>query len=83
MNRNHVNYIIDVGMGLAFIASAVTGIIKFPGLLQRIGIAPRLNFYYINIIHDWSGLVLAVLVLVHLILHWKWIKEMTVKIFQR
>jgi hypothetical protein len=35
------------------------------------------------IIHDWSGIILEVLTFLHLVLHWKWIKETTKKIFKR
>lgn len=33
-------------------------------------------------IHNWCGLLLIALILVHIILHWKWILEMTKNIFK-
>ena len=34
-------------------------------------------------IHDWSGLAMAILVLVHLILNWGWIIETTKEYFKK
>ena len=34
-------------------------------------------------IHDWVGVALIALVLVHVILHWKWIARMTKSLFRR
>jgi predicted ferric reductase len=36
-----------------------------------------------TIVHDWSGIVICLLVLVHLILHWKWIVHMTMLSFKK
>ena len=37
----------------------------------------------ISIVHDYAGLIMGSLVLVHLILHWKWIVVMTKNLFKR
>ncbi|MBT3577557.1 DUF4405 domain-containing protein [archaeon] len=78
MNRAKLNYFIDLGLFIAFILVAITGIIKFPLFGLR-----EFYFQYIHKIHDWSGLVLSGLVLIHLILHWKWIKSMTKSFFKK
>lgn len=78
VSRNTINYFVDVGMAVSFILSAITGIIKFPGFLQFLGINQRLlPTYEISLVHDWSSLALLFLVLVHLLLHREWIVTMT------
>ena len=82
MKRNTVNYIIDVGMALIFILAALSGILKFQGIprfLVRFDI--YLPTHAITVIHKWSGLLLAVSALAHLILHWKWLVCTTKSIF--
>jgi len=37
----------------------------------------------LSTIHDWSGIVMVLLVLVHLILHWDWIVCETKNIFSK
>ena len=69
MNKLKLNYFVDIGMAIAFVIVAVTGILKLPAL----GGGTR-DFM---LLHDWSGVVLAVFVLLHLILHWNWIVCMT------
>lgn len=80
MKKGTVIYMVDIGLVVTFLISFITGIIKFPGLLQRLNISPELfPTYEITVIHDWSSVVMGVLVLIHLGLHWKWIVTMTEK----
>ncbi len=82
MNRSILNYIIDVGLAITFLISAVTGIIKFPELTKYFrAVYLTIPARTLNFLHDWSGIVMTALVLVHIILHWKWIVAMTKKIF--
>ena len=75
MNRPKLNYIVDIGMAISFVIVAVTGILKLPAL------GGRTRDYML--LHDWAGVVLAVFVLLHLILHWNWIICMTKGIFKK
>lgn len=78
MKRTFLNYIIDIGLIVSFMMSFTTAIIKFPGFLPKIGVNPAsVPIYQISVIHDWSGIAMGVLVMVHLVLHWKWIVAMT------
>jgi hypothetical protein len=79
MNKAKLNYFVDLGLFMAFLLISITGIIKFPGW----GLYGSLGFKGISKIHDWSGIALVVLVLVHLILHWPWIKSMTKCFFKK
>jgi len=82
MLKAHLKYIVDVGLAVSFILCFVTGVIKFPGFLRAIG-ATRvvLPMRDLTLIHDWSGVLLGLLVLVHLVLNYRWIITMTRQIF--
>jgi hypothetical protein len=75
MNKARLNYWIDIALAISFFACFLTGIVKWPGIFS-IGISSR-----ISKLHDVSGLIMGLLVLVHLILHWSWIVFMTKGIF--
>ena len=83
MNRTKLNYIVNMGLGLSFFICFVTGLIKWPGLIKLIGTSAyrTLQFRNISMIHDWSGLIMGLLVLVHLTLHWRWIVAVTKNMF--
>ena len=82
--RTVVNYFVDIGMLIAFVLVVITGIFKWPSLLPALGIpysaVPLAAFTYI---HDWAGLILSILAIIHVVLHWKWIVAMTKKMFSR
>ncbi|MFH1751424.1 MAG: DUF4405 domain-containing protein [archaeon] len=78
MNKNKLNYFIDVLLGLSFLVVLITGILKFRGFLGLFGIDWQiLKPYNISLIHDWSGVIMGLMVFMHLALHWKWIVCMT------
>ena len=84
IKRNTVLYIIDLFLLILICISFITGLIKFPGLLRNIGIDYlNIPFHSISLIHDWSGLFMGILIFIHLILHWKWMVQMTKKIILR
>ena len=37
MNRNKLNYLVDLGLAISFFSVFITGLIKFPGLIRVIG----------------------------------------------
>lgn len=80
MKKPYINYIVDAGLALSFLIVVITGIIKWPGLYRYFkfsGATMRLMTF----LHDWIGLLMTLLVLIHLILHWRWIVRMTKNIF--
>ena len=84
MNRGKLNYFIDMGLAITFLLSFITGIFKFPNLTKYFNIVYRtIPAHNLNKIHDWSGLIMGILVFVHLALHWKWIVVMTKNLFKR
>lgn len=87
MPKPKVNYIIDVIMVLLFLGVAKSGIVLYfflPAGQRRGGWQTffGLTKHTWSAIHNWCGLLLIALILVHIILHWKWILEMTKNIFK-
>ncbi len=88
MQKIKINYIIDFLMAISFLVSSITGLIMFfflPGgnkggrYQEFLGITKHL---YSNI-HNWSGIVLIALIIIHVILHWTWIVQMTKRMFSQ
>ena len=77
INRNQIRYVVDVFMGIFFIILFLTGLMKWPN--KAFGNMIPSNS--ISLIHDYSGILLGIFVLIHLILNWTWILNMTKKIF--
>lgn len=84
MNNLKLNYFVNVGLAISFFTCFFTGLIKWPGIINIIGTSAYkfLSIKNISLFHDWSGLIMALLVLVHLILNWNWIVGVTKKIFK-
>ncbi len=80
MDKIKLNYMVDVGLFITFLAAGITGILKLP-ILFKLGITRGITIpiKIIDAIHDFGGLLMVVLVVIHLILHWKWIVLMTKK----
>ena len=80
MKKSTINYIIDIIIGLGFLASVVTGIFLIfntSGGYQG-GRNPQyfIHAMWINI-HTWSSIIMSIGVAAHLILHWNWMVCMT------
>ncbi|MFA6089214.1 MAG: DUF4405 domain-containing protein [Candidatus Woesearchaeota archaeon] len=87
MDKPKINYVIDMFLVISFVITAITGIIIFiflPGGVRQgsyqefLGITKSLW----SGVHDYAGLTMIVLSLIHLILHWNWIIVMTKRIFK-
>ena len=82
MNKTRLNYMLDAVIGLAFAASAATGVaflLMGSGGYQG-GRNPNFATSLLGIsreawsdLHTWASLVMIAGVVVHLVLHWKWI----------
>ena len=85
MNNLKLNYLVNVGLTISFFICFTTGLIKWPGLIKIIGTSAYkiLHFSSISLLHDWSGLIMGLLVLIHLVLNWKWMVAVTKTIFKR
>jgi len=84
MRRNVLLYIVDVFLFIFSLIVVVSGVIKFPGLLTLLKIDP---FYIpqseITFLHDWIGIALTALTIVHIFLNWKWILAMSKKLISK
>ena len=79
MNKTKINYWVDLVIALAFVLSAVSGIVflfPFSG-----STALGITYSAWDGIHTWGSLLMIAGVLAHLVLHWKWIVAMTKKTF--
>lgn len=88
MNRDKLNFLVDFLAFISFLAVAKTGLIIFfflPGGVRQGGYQ---EFFGITkasytAIHDLSGIIFVILVIVHLILHWQWIVGNLKNIFKK
>lgn len=90
-SRAHVNYWIFVVIGIAFVLSTLSGLVLYLGPAggyqggRNAGYGQTvllLGHHTWSELHTWSSIAMAVGVLGHLILHWKWIARMTRKLFR-
>ena len=86
MNKNKLNYTIDFLLSVSFIVLAVSGLAIFfflPSGVRQGGFQEFLGIEK-NVwtdVHNWSGIIFILLVLLHFILHWQWVVCMTKNIF--
>jgi|APSaa5957512622_1039677.scaffolds.fasta_scaffold333079_2 hypothetical protein len=86
VQKNTLKYIIDIGLLISFLLVTITGIIKFKSFLSLFGISINYQEIPIRILsqmHDWAGLAMAIIVLIHLIENWEWITVTTKQIFKK
>jgi len=82
------NYVVDFLMTLSFIVTAITGLIIFFFLPSGVRQGSTQTFLGIikgtwSFVHDWSGIIFIILVILHLILHWNWVIAITKNIFTK
>lgn len=88
MNKPIVNYVVDALMAVSFVVTAVSGVVMFFFLPDQVRGGGFNQFFGITkstwkVYHDWSGLLMIILVLIHLILHWNWMVCMTKSFFKK
>jgi hypothetical protein len=77
-----MQFIVNFAMLPLFLATAITGILKFPGFLKALGISVHrvpVLLEVLAFIHDWAGIGLTFLVCIHLVQHF----SMTVNFVKR
>lgn len=82
MEKAKMLYAIDALLGIAFAASAFSGVLMFfkqERILGAVGITQRVLWE----MHANFGILFILLALVHIFLHLDWIKAMTKQIFFR
>ena len=82
MNKAKMNYWIDVGIGVAGLISAISGLVFLLPGDPTTGIL-GISYQVWNAVHTWSSLGAIAGVGAHMALHWKWMVAMTKHIFGR
>jgi cytochrome b subunit of formate dehydrogenase len=89
MERERLNYWIDVVLLISFLIVAVTGLVMYfafvsasPGEGRGVTFLGTSKTAWIPW-HDYSGIIMIVFVLAHLVLHFNWLKCMTVSLFRK
>ena len=82
MARNKTNFFVDAIGYIAFLVLLITGIILkyilLPGSRREANAPNTLMGYARHVwgdIHFWASVVFVVVILIHLILHWKWLQH--------
>jgi NAD-dependent dihydropyrimidine dehydrogenase PreA subunit/uncharacterized membrane protein YgcG len=87
MKRATLNFSVDAAIALAFLITAVSGILFLlpAGVIRSLGLGMPgmlgVSFATWHWLHDWSGVVATAGVLVHAALHYRWIVTMTRRTF--
>lgn len=89
MKKATLNYIVDCGIALAFLLSAVSGLV-FLVPLTWLNLSPEVTPAFLGVslrvwndLHTYASLAMIGGVILHLILHWTWIMTMTRRTFGR
>jgi hypothetical protein len=84
MKKNILQYLTYVLLLIFSLIVVISGIIKFPGLLNILGIDNfSIPFGLFTFLHDWVGIGLTLVSIAHIVLNWKWIQGMTMRLFKR
>ena len=73
MEKHKLLYWIDIGLLILGGSVMITGVSKLFDLMHS-----RL----LNTIHDWSGFLFTILAVVHIVLHFNWLKYHTIQLFR-
>jgi uncharacterized protein with FMN-binding domain len=76
--KRKINSFINISMLLAFLACGITGILKLPELNIAFSLEGYVNT---SLLHDWSGIIGFVLIMLHVVLHARWFSALTRIIF--
>ncbi len=81
MKQKDLNFYIDIVSAVCFLSLAGTGVITHFVLPPRSGHASFLGLtrHDWGDVHFWIAAFFSVIIIVHLVLHWKWLKAMFFK----
>jgi len=78
VNIQLVKWCNDLGMGITFAVTFITGLFKWTLLVRTLGLTTIVfPVALMSDIHDWAGFLLGIFVAVHLFLNRAWIGAMT------
>ena len=78
------NLILNTLVGISFILTAISGVYFMFVQNPRWVVDPMIIFtrYTWDMLHTWSGVVMIAAATIHLIIHWRWVVNVTRKIFK-
>jgi len=78
-----LNLVLDAVVALAFLFCAVSGIalLLLPGGRAAAGPGLLSSRVAWDLVHTWSGVALIAAAAVHFAIHWRWVKNVTVRFF--
>lgn len=74
--KHKINYYTNIVSFFVFIICGVTGILKFPMITDAFNIYENGVFMLLTYVHDISGLLLVVLIILHIFLHGRYMRKM-------
>ncbi len=83
--RGRFNVALDALVGISFLLAAVSGVylLFVPGGSR--GVNATTAFLFANttwdLIHTWSGVVMIIAAVIHFAIHWRWVINVTKKVF--
>lgn len=84
MEKSKANYVVDIGLIISFIGVFVSGIFKFYPLRNIFaGVFEIISKETMRTIHDWSGIVMGILVIIHIALNWNFMVMETKEMFSK
>lgn len=88
MNKAKLNYLVDFLLFISFFITAATGLVLFffiPSGVRQGGYQTFIGIMKATWTdtHNYAGLAMIILSLIHLILHWNWIVCMTKNLFEK
>jgi cytochrome b subunit of formate dehydrogenase len=82
MDKTKVQYFIDIGLIISFLIVFISGIFKFYPLRNYfVKVFEIIPNELMRTLHDWSGIVMGILVLIHVGLNWRFMVIKTKEIF--
>ncbi|WP_410508257.1 DUF4405 domain-containing protein [Methanosarcina hadiensis] len=88
MNKQKLNYLVDIALTVLFFGVAGTG--SFMYFFIPSGIPRGRYIVYMGLtkatwiwLHSRAGILMSVIIIIHLILHWKWIVCTTRSFFRK
>lgn len=85
MNKNKIKFIVDFLMFLDFLILAISGFILWFILPKGSGKLVNSFLFFREdwlLIHDYASVIVVILILVHLVLNWRWIWAMFRNLFR-
>ena len=80
------NLILDAVVAISFLLCALSGIYFLLAPTAAGGAAQSAGFLFSrtawDMIHTWSGVVVSAAAVVHFAIHWRWVKNVTIKFFR-